>query len=466
MRNHLVLLLVLAALLAASGCADPDPDRERVLAMIETLRPEMEEAIGDSLGVIEVTRVLKSQMQARVLATARAASTDSLSRREFEERWQLGESITLFEGLNHPAADTGGNLYFCSLPTSREALARNTEEALLRSYQVRTLEMHPFLRNASGDEERRLRWCFVLRHSKYVSDRLIKLRGAGRPLIFPGSGSSKPRSLVSRTTRLTAAKMTVWDSRLVGFMEDRYPALPAPEAFKRVFSEPPRSSEEVTGLSTTSGPGFDLAGRASESLWPRLTSTVPVRMLPEVIGAQFLTAGPEASRRAAGLVKGAFDLSAKSAQGFVRISVFGTADQSSARELLTLWVEEEQSLDEACRPGTESGTLLSAEYEEVTVAGCMGILIRRLEEDRVFLGTGLPEPAWPRPQRLILVCGADLLVVDLHYALAFPADAPAIARLILDESEADPWPDPPEGDNEDALIAGLASVVRRRRKTV
>ncbi len=452
MRNRLALPILLTALLAAASCADPDPDRERVIAMIETLRPGMEAALGDSLGPIEVTRVTDSQMKARMLATARAGRPGKLTREEFEARRSEGMDLL---AILHPATDVKGNLYFLSLPASEDTLRRRVKEALLHSYQVRTLRVLPFLREASGDEERSLRGSIVSRHRLTVLHRLREALGVERRPIFPGAGSSRVTSLTNRTTRIITLKWKAWNSYLDRYMEQRFPDLAPAQAWKELFADPPHSFEEVTGLSPASGPGLDLAHQASEALWPRLTAGVPARMLPEVIGAQFLTAGPETAARAMQLVTSAFELSAEHPRGFVTIDIFATADEPAARELMGLWLKEERALDEACRSGTEYTALVEARYEEIEVAGCPGTVIRRLEEDRVFLGSGFSEPAWPRPERLVLRCGANLMVVDLFFSLAFPTDTRGIAGMVLGETAAETWPMPPGSDVE-SLAAGLS----------
>jgi len=239
-------------------------------------------------------------------------------------------------------------------------------------------------------------------------------------------------------------------------MEGRFPDVPPVEAWKELFADPPRSTEEITGLSSTNAPGLDLADQASEALWPRMKADVPTRMLPEVIEAQFLTAGQETAAQATRLVTSAFKLNAEHPCGFVTLTVFAARDVPAARELVGLWLKEERALDETCRAGTEYTALVEATYEEVQVAGRPGTVIRRLEEDRVFLGAGFSESAWPRPERLVLQCGSNLMVVDLFFSLAFPSNTPGIARLVLDETVSDSWPTPPESDVE-SLIAGLTS---------
>ena len=114
MRNRLALLLLTALILVAAGCSQSatDRDRDRVLAMIETLRPDVESALGDSLGEIEVTAVGEPEMKARLMATIRATSQEKLTRREFEERYARQSRFDLFGGQDDPATDVDGNLYF------------------------------------------------------------------------------------------------------------------------------------------------------------------------------------------------------------------------------------------------------------------------------------------------------------------------------------------------------------------
>jgi len=459
MRKRLALLLFTALILVAAGCSETatDRDRDRVLAMIETLRPEVEAALGDSLGEIEVTPVGEPELKARVLATIRATSQEKLTRGEFEVRYARQCGFDMLGGQGDPATDVEGNLYFRALPSDDAALARNIEAALLRSYQVRTLSIYPFLRSASGAEQRELRYRFILRHIRFVRDSLTKSRGAARPLILPGAGSAGPRSLANRTSRISAAEFFAWESYLTSYLEKRYPDLSPAEAFKEVFANPPQNPAEVTGLDRQDS-AYDLAIRASEALWPDLTVSVPTRVLPGVVAANFLTAGSGPSARAAGMVREAFEVNADHERGFVRILAFGTESGAAATELQKLWLEEERALDEACRPGTESEALLFAGYRDVVVGGCAGTLVQRIEEDRAFLGLEIRHQAWRRPERLSLLCGKNLLVVDLPYSLAFPTDTLGVARRILGEPDLKTWPEPPENDRVSALTAGLEST--------
>jgi hypothetical protein len=290
MRYPLALLLLMLAM----GCSEKatENDRRRVLSMVETLRPAVEAALGDSLGEIEVTAVGDPEKRARVLASVRAFSRERIDREEFDRLWASGKTeFGLFTGLSDPAADVEGNLYFQKLPTDEEELARSTEAALVRSYQVRTLDFYRFLRDAPGEEERELRYRIALRHGRWVCGRLEKSRGAALPVIFPGAGASRPRCLANRTSRLALAELEAWDGRIARYLSERFPDLSLTEAFKAVRADPPASVEEVTGLPSASGPGYELAGRAAGALWPDLRVGIPARMLPEVIESQFLSAG-------------------------------------------------------------------------------------------------------------------------------------------------------------------------------
>jgi hypothetical protein len=458
MRGFKSTLLALSAMLCVIGCADPesgdapdpDPDRDRVLEVLTTLRPEVEAALGDSLGAeVEVVRVTEEELKEKVKETVHAQTREKLPDDRFEDAW---DTLLLMQGF--PGAwggflgvitDLKGRLCFVKLPEENERLRPVLTNELIRIYQLRNLGLFAFLRTAGNAEEEITRRALVDAHKRFVARRLREARGEPPFSSDAKARKKNPVSLMIRQLREGIIEGAAFEAQTDRYIAGRSEGLATAEAWKRIFAAPPKSIWEVLGVQPEEQPGYELAVRARTTLPSHLTITPLLPILPGALEGAVLAAGADPASLAGGLLVAGFSFTAESptdgAYGGLRVRVITAADEDKARKLAEIWLAAERSFDEYARAGSRFSALAAVSYESVSLGNWRGTRIRRLEEDRSDMDSEFLHGPWDQQEALVLTSGPSLFVLQMSRPFEFVFDPLELVRRVLPGAAAAPWPE-------------------------